>query len=263
MTKSLGRLIVIVLAFVSGIIANSLFKIEQPAESLTTASIINDQLLKIVKYPSHISLKGLPVEERKKRFIQLLVPLIKQANREVLSERAFILKVKDKKDKKELTEKEKQELSYLKKKYRAKSLKELLLKVNSVPVSLILAQGAIESGWGTSRFFTEANNIFGIYSFKGAKCLKAKNSKACLKVYDNLYSSVKDYIYNLNVGWAYRRFRELRAKGADIFTLAESLDLYSTRKKEYVELVKNVVKKNHLERFDEPELASNGMGTEQ
>jgi len=256
MRKGLGRLIVIALAFVSGIIVNSLFKIEQPAESLTTASLINDQLLKIVKYPSHISLKGLPVEERKKRFIQLLVPLIKQANREVLSERAFILKVKGKK---ELTGKEKRELSYLMKKYRAKSLKELLLKVNSVPVSLILAQGAIESGWGTSRFFTEANNIFGIYSFKGKKCLKAKGSSVCLKVYDNLYSSVKDYIYNLNVGWAYKRFRELRAKGADIFTLAESLDLYSTRKKEYVELVKNVVKKNHLERFDEPELASNGL----
>ena len=260
MRKSLGRLIVIALAFVSGIIANSLFKIEQPAESLTTASLINDQLLKIVKYPSHISLKGLPVEERKKRFIQLLVPLIKQANREVLSERAFILKVKGKK---ELTRKEKRELSYLMKKYRAKSLKELLLKVNSVPVSLILAQGAIESGWGTSRFFTEANNIFGIYSFKGKKCLKAKGSSVCLKVYDNLYSSVKDYIYNLNVGWAYKRFRELRAKGADIFTLAESLDLYSTRKKEYVELVKNVVKKNHLERFDEPELASNGLSANQ
>ncbi len=260
MTKSLGRLIVIVLAFASGIVVNSLFKIEQPAESLTTASIINDQLLKIVKYPSHISLKGLPVKERKKRFIQLLVPLIKQANREVLFERSFILKVKGKK---ELTDKEKREISYLMKKYRAKSLKDLLLKVNTVPVSLVLAQGAIESGWGTSRFFTEANNIFGIYSFKGTKCLKARNSKACLKVYDNLYSSVKDYIYNLNVGWAYRRFRELRAKGADIFTLAESLDLYSTKKKEYVELVKNVVKKNHLERFDEPELASNSSGTEQ
>ncbi len=253
--------VVILLAFFSGVIANTVFKIEKPAESFTTASVTELPVpeLKVIKrYPSHINLKNLPVNERKKRFIELLVPLIREANREVLEERKFILRVKGKKN---LSEEEKKRLEFLMRKYRAKSVKELLLKVNTVPVSLILAQGAIESGWGTSRFFTEANNIFGIYSFKGNRCLKARSSNACLKVYDNLYSSVKDYIYNLNVGWAYRKFRELRARGADIFTLAESLELYSTKKKEYVELVKNVVKKNHLERFDEPELASNSFSS--
>ena len=260
MVRNAGKFVVVVLAFFSGVIANTLFNIEKPAESFTASGVYRESLFLPIRYPSHVSLKGLPVEERKKKFVELLLPLIKQANREVLSERSFILKVKDRKN---LTETERKEIRRLMEKYRAKSIEELLLKVNSVPVSLILAQGAIESGWGTSRFFTEANNIFGIYSFKGQKCLKAKGSNACLKIYDNLYSSVKDYIYNLNVGWAYRKFRELRAKGADIFTLAESLELYSTKKKEYVELVKNVVKKNNLERFDEPELASNSLGTNQ
>ncbi len=252
------------LAFVLGVIVNSVFKIEKPAESFTVASVEEgfspsfEALMK--NYPSHVNLSGLPLKERKKKFIELMVPLIREANREILAERRFILSVKVKE---KLTEQERKRLQNLMKKYRAKTIDGLLLKVNTVPVSLILAQGAIESGWGTSRFFTEANNVFGIYSFKGKKCLKAKESNACLKVYDNLYSSVKDYIYNLNVGWAYRKFRELRAKGADIYTLAESLELYSTKKKEYVELVKNVVKKNHLERFDEPELASNSSGTEQ
>ncbi len=253
--------VVILLAFFSGVIANTVFRIEKPAEGFTTASVAELPEFKVIeRYPSHVNLKNLPVSERKKRFIELLVPSIRKANREVLAEREFILRIKGKKT---LSDEEKKRLEFLMKKYRTKSIKELLLRVNTVPVSLILAQGAIESGWGTSRFFTEANNIFGIYSFKGKRCLKARGSNVCLKVYDNLYSSVKDYIYNLNVGWAYRKFRELRAKGADIYTLAESLDLYSTKKKEYVELVKNVVKKNHLERFDEPELASNGMGTEQ
>ncbi len=253
--------VVILLAFFSGVIANTVFRIEKPAEGFTTASVAELPEFKVIeRYPSHVNLKNLPVSERKKRFIELLVPSIRKANRKVLAEREFILRIKGKKT---LSDEEKKRLEFLMKKYRTKSIKELLLRVNTVPVSLILAQGAIESGWGTSRFFTEANNIFGIYSFKGKRCLKARGSNVCLKVYDNLYSSVKDYIYNLNVGWAYRKFRELRAKGADIYTLAESLDLYSTKKKEYVELVKNVVKKNHLERFDEPELASNGMGTEQ
>jgi Bax protein len=206
---------------------------------------------------SHISLKGLPIKERKEKFIRMMVPLIERANREVLEERAFLLKIREKGA---LTEEEKRRLKELKEKYRADSIKELLKRVNSVPVGLILAQGAVESGWGTSRFFTEANNVFGIYSYGGDKCLKAKDSSVCLKVYDDLYQSVKDYIYNLNVGWAYERFRELRSKGADIYTLIESLHGYSERKDEYTELVKEVVRSNGFDSMFQPELASSSPG---
>ena len=46
------------------------------------------------------------------------------------------------------------------KKYKLGEIKEFLQKINTIPPSLALAQAAIESGWGKSRFTKEANNIF-------------------------------------------------------------------------------------------------------
>ncbi len=209
------------------------------------------------KVYSHINLSKLPISERKRKFIEIMLPLIERANREVLKERAFILEVSNKKA---ITLKEERKLGELYAKYRAKSLKDLLLKVNSVPVGLVLAQAAVESGWGTSRFFVLANNAFGTYTFMKKKCLKARFSEACLKYYPNLYDSVRDYIYNLNVGWAYEKFRKLREKGADIYKLAESLYSYSTLGGRYVLLVKKVIRHNGLDSISSTELASNFPG---
>ncbi len=206
------------------------------------------------KVYSHVNLSKLSISERKRKFIKIMLPLIERANREVLKERAFILEVSNKKA---ITLKEERKLRELYAKYRAKSLKELLLKVNSVPAGLVLAQAAVESGWGTSRFFILANNAFGTYTFMKKKCLKARFSEACLKYYSNLYDSVKDYIYNLNVGWAYEKFRKLRERGADIYKLAESLNSYSTLGKRYVELVKKVIHHNSLDSIGSTELAAN------
>ncbi len=44
------------------------------------------------------------------------------------------------------------------------SIEDLLIKANPIPPSLVIAQAAAESGWGTSRFFVEGNNPFGIWT---------------------------------------------------------------------------------------------------
>lgn len=199
-------------------------------------------------FPSKVSLRDLSLEERKRKFVEIMLPLIVKANQEVLKEREFVISVSKKK---ELSPEERRKLEELLRKYKASSLRELLRKVDAVPVSLVLAQAAVESGWGTSRFFTEANNAFGMYAIKEkSRCIKATGSDVCLKVYDNLYQSVKDYIYNINVGWAYKEFRKAREKGADVYTLVEALEKYSTLRNEYVRLLKNVIKKNGFTRFD-------------
>ena len=200
------------------------------------------------RFPSNISLRNLGPEERKKKFVEIMLPLIIRANQEVLREREFVISVSNRK---KLTPEEKKRLEELFKKYKVSSVREFLRRVDTVPVSLILAQAAVESGWGTSRFFTEANNAFGMYAIKDkTKCIKAKGSDVCLKVYDDLYQSVKDYIYNINVSWAYEEFRKARERGADVYTLVEALEKYSTLRNEYVRLIKNVIKKNDLTRFD-------------
>ena len=35
-------------------------------------------------------------------------------------------------------------------------------RMNRVPYEMIVGQAALETGWGTSRFATEGNNLFGI-----------------------------------------------------------------------------------------------------
>ena len=49
------------------------------------------------------------------------------------------------------------------------NLGNLLIKVDIVPISLALAQAAIESGWGTSRYSREGNAIYGQYTFDEKK----------------------------------------------------------------------------------------------
>ena len=63
-----------------------------------------------------------------------------------------------------------------------------------VPIEMLVGQAVLESGWGTSRFAKEANNLFGIRVFK-TKC-----------------DSVKEYIRLLNEHPAYEDFRTMRAK---------------------------------------------------
>ena len=56
------------------------------------------------------------------------------------------------------------ELLEIKQKYKIKhiyTLPEYLKKIDIVPPSLAIAQAAIESAWGKSRFVKEASNIFG------------------------------------------------------------------------------------------------------
>ncbi|RUM41072.1 MAG: mannosyl-glycoprotein endo-beta-N-acetylglucosamidase, partial [Desulfurobacterium sp.] len=129
-------------------IINFIFYIENP-DIKEIVSVNCNKVVPIV-YSHVMSLKRLPVKKRKKKFIDVLLPEILIANEKVLKEREFLLRVLRKQ---EISEEEKTELRRLKKKYRTNDFKELLRRINTVPVSLILAQGAIESGWGTSRFF--------------------------------------------------------------------------------------------------------------
>jgi Bax protein len=42
-----------------------------------------------------------------------------------------------------------------------KAIAILFLRVDTIPPAMVIAQAAIESGWGTSRFAEEGHNLFG------------------------------------------------------------------------------------------------------
>ena len=52
-------------------------------------------------------------------------------------------------------------------KYRHKIdiINDLLIYIDIIPNSIVLAQAANESGWGSSRFATEFNALFGEYTY--------------------------------------------------------------------------------------------------
>lgn len=112
---------------------------------------------------SELDLRGLSSEERKDAFVQLLLPAITVVHEEIKNDKEIIKKLKEKP---ELTEEEKQYSENIFSRYKVKygNWQELESKMIIYPTSLILTQGALESAWGTSRFFREGNNIFGMWS---------------------------------------------------------------------------------------------------
>ena len=119
-----------------------------------------------------------------------------------------------------------------------------------IPKEILIAQAALETGWGSSRFANEGNNLFGIRTFnKDSEWLlpvtwdQNKWIGWGVKVYDKKCDSVKDYVRILNTVFAYEKFRELRNQNADVYALVDTLEQYAT-KKSYTELVKKVIKYN-------------------
>ncbi len=213
---------------------------------------------------------------RKKAFLHTLLPTALIALQEVQQERSkleiILLKVGNtsgmtpfaggaEKYRAFLSESETEFVKKLMKKYRTSNVDELLNRVDVVPVSLILGQGAIESSWGGSRFARAGNNLFGIWTWgeRGivpAKRDEGKNHK--VKIYDSILDSVRGYVLTLNRLGAYRHLRELRLTSRDSMELAQGLLYYSERRDAYVEDVRRVISANNLQRYDTISLASTG-----
>ncbi len=205
-----------------------------------------------VTYTKVVSLENLPPEERKKRFSDLLLPSVLIANYEVSYIRKNLTKVLNKLNRGlKLSKKEVEFVEDLLERCKADSIEEVLIKVNPVPPSLVIAQAAIESGWGTSRFFVEGNNPFGIRTFKDdGNVIPAKESDAILRKFASILDAVRSYLYNINVGWAYEKFRRHRLRSYNSIHLSEFLDSYSVERYRYVRKVKRIIKENNLSRFD-------------
>ncbi len=131
---------------------------------------------------------------------------------------------------------------------------ELLGRVDMVPVSLALAQAANESGWGTSRFAREGNNLFGQWYFAREGGIIPQERRADqnhkLAQFDTVNAAVRSYLRNLNTGNAYESFRRLRTdcrdqgRLPDALVLAGGLTRYSEQGQAYVDLIRLMIRNN-------------------
>ena len=115
-----------------------------------------------------------------------------------------------------------------------------------VNLELLVAQAALESAWGNSRFALEGRNLFGIrtYDLREPHMLPSNNPKKWgVKVYMHECDSVQHYINILNNGTKFEEYRKLK-HGQDIndpFKLVMTLDAYASDK-DYFDKVKRIIK---------------------
>ncbi|BDY13155.1 glucosaminidase domain-containing protein [Hydrogenimonas cancrithermarum] len=209
-------------------------------------------------------------EKQKEMFVKILYPLILQEEEKIGKERRFVETFFAKFQKEGIvTPDEIKRLERLAKKYRIKSLydKEAYLKrIDTVPVSMVLAQASIESNWGKSRFAREANNLFGEWTW-GKRGIVPKNrpegERYKIRIFDSLEDSIASYMRNLNRHWAYKAFREARYEARKAgkpfggFVAAAYLTHYSQLGEKYTHMVKRTIEKYAWDLYDLQENAPN------
>jgi Bax protein len=123
------------------------------------------------------------------------------------------------------------------------------------PVCIILAQAALESGWGTSRFFLEGNNIFGMWSYSTnherlAAGEKRGDRQIYVRKFPDIYASVLNYYQTLGRLRAYANFREALRNESDPYIIVGYLNKYSERGEAYTNTVASLIRQNDMEKFE-------------
>jgi len=188
------------------------------------------------------------VQQKKERFRQLLVPAVTTVYADLFDQYLSVVAQLE-------SGESNNRIAELKKKYRVDSDTELLMALKPVPKSIALAQAAIESSWATSRFFTVANNVFGVWSFNEDEprvaALKKRGDKSVwVKKYPSIKASVADYYLTLGRSSAFKEFRQLNMVSDDPFKLVEKLDRYSERGEHYGKELAAVIRYNKFTDYD-------------
>jgi|TARA_B110000444_G_scaffold242270_1_gene259413 hypothetical protein len=123
-----------------------------------------------------------------------------------------------------------------------------------VPSAIIIAMAGIESGWGTSRFTKEGNNLFGIRTWDAdvpqMKPLDLPNAEFGVKTYPTKCASVQHAINILNEHYAYEGFRvertrQIAAGIVDYKLLSENISPWSVNEK-YSNMIVNTIASKEL-----------------
>ena len=224
--------------------------------SLSSADLAKVPRLFVVRMSD---LRTLDTDLRKERFKQTMLPLILRSNEDIMRQRKAVLKAIEIEDN--------ALLSAFSQRYRVPAdligkkgwTDELLRRVAPVPVSIALAQAAVESGWGQSRFTLEGNALYGQWVWNdklGIKAAKQSDPRASVRRFPDLLSSVRAYMLNLNTHQAYSDFRKARVHYSltpdtvSISSVVAGLSNYAQIGDAYVDKIQRIIFQNDMQRFE-------------
>ncbi|MBD3669718.1 MAG: glucosaminidase domain-containing protein [Gammaproteobacteria bacterium] len=209
------------------------------------------------------------IPQRKQAFISYLAPTINDINQERAQERAELkAMIKKMQQGESLGFLEELQLEDWAERYGLDYQEDaplavaekLLLHLDQIPLSMVLAQAAMESAWGTSRFAIEGNNLFGQWCFEeGCGIVPSQRNEGAsheVQVFDSVKDAIASYFRNINSHRAYRDIREmramLRAKDRSVtgFALVEGLHSYSQRGQAYIDELRSVISYNDLDELN-------------
>ncbi len=206
---------------------------------------------------------------QREAFINELLPLIIKADEEILQERQGILSLQQIWHRTgSLTVTEHYWLIQIAKQYRVPIpprpsplfWSTLLLRIDIIPPSMVLAQAAVESAWGTSRFAQQGNNLFGQHCHSpGCGIVPKARPKGAIfevSVFPTLFDAIIAYMHNLNTNHHYRKMRKLRQslrkndQPITGLTLIKGLSDYSSRKDTYIKIIEQTIQHYRLKQYD-------------
>ncbi|MBF0218394.1 MAG: glucosaminidase domain-containing protein [Gammaproteobacteria bacterium] len=208
------------------------------------------------------------IVSRKEFFFKKISPLVHRVNSSLTADRSRLLRLITALEQDEILQKRDQRwLATLAENYRVSkdpltsidARDELLSRVDIIPVDLALAQAALESAWGKSRFVLEGNNLFGVIANDPAQGIgqqkRSGEERQYFRKFSSLQDSIANYILLLNSHPAYEPLRQIRQELRANYQplngeqLAEGLIKYSIKGQDYINQVQQMISYNRLDRF--------------
>lgn len=208
------------------------------------------------------------VDDKKAAFFDYLTPMVQFYNGRILQDRKHLKRIyADIADGDKLSWVDSMWLRRLANQYAVawnddkprEVVRKLLLRVDIIPVPLVLVQAAKESSWGQSRFAVQAHNLFGQWCFHQGCGVepdqRADGATHEVRKFKTPGESVQSYLHNLNTHRGYADLRRIRHRlrthhqPVTARALADGLSFYSQRREAYIQEVKSMIAQ--YERFQD------------
>ena len=215
---------------------------------ITTTLLLGIAFLIFYITQREAELPPMTVQEKKARFSSLIVPAVNNVYANLMKQYEEIKTIT-------AAGQSNDEIEQLKIEYKVTTNSELLMALKPHPRSIAVAQAAMESAWATSRFFREANNVFGVWSFdedepRIAALQKRGDKTIWVKKYSSVEEAVYDYYRTLARSSAFAEFRQTKMITNDPFVLVTKLDRYSEKGSVYGEELTAIIMFNKFDDYD-------------